>query len=86
MSLLELDLYKEEVPSTISTTCLIRIQEGFQAYGFVCFFLCFSLLVHINHFLHLVVAPQEDPRAVVDVFRHDGQHAIHVAVNRLSTG
>lgn len=28
-----------------------------------------SLLVRLNHLLHLVITPQEDPTPIVDVFR-----------------
>jgi hypothetical protein len=42
------------------------------------------LLVHVNHLLHLVVASQEDARAIVDVLRHHMQHALHLAIDRLA--
>lgn len=43
-------------------------------------------LMYINHFLHLIVTSHEDTRPIMDVFRHDRQHAIHAAVDRLTAG
>lgn len=43
------------------------------------------LLVNINHFLHLIVTAQEDSTAIVNVLGNDGQHATHMAVDRLTT-
>ena len=41
-------------------------------------------LMHVNDLLHLVITPHEDPRTVVDVFGHDGQHSLHLAVHGLA--
>ena len=44
------------------------------------------LLVDINDLLDLIVATHEDTAAVVDVLGGDGHHAVHVAVDGLTTG
>ena len=44
------------------------------------------LFVHVDNLLHLVVATHEDTGSVVDMLRHDCQHTLHAAVDRLATG
>ncbi|KAI6804575.1 hypothetical protein KC361_g29 [Hortaea werneckii] len=44
------------------------------------------LLVDINDLLNLIVTAHEDTAAVVDVLGGDGHHAVHVAVDGLTTG
>lgn len=43
------------------------------------------LLMHINDLLHFVIASHEDPRAIMDMLRHDCQHPLHVAIDGLSS-
>lgn len=44
-----------------------------------------ELCVDIDDFLYLVVAAKEDTRPVVDVLGNDFDHALHVAVDGLTT-
>lgn len=47
-------------------------------------YLLHMLLVHLNHFLHLIIAAHENARSVVNMFGYDGEHTFHSAVNRLA--
>ena len=42
-------------------------------------------LMYINDLLHLIVATQKYSRPVVDMFGHYRKHALHAAVDRLTT-
>lgn len=45
----------------------------------------FPLVVELLHLLDLVVTTHEDTGLVVDVLRHHLEHAVHLAVDSLTT-
>lgn len=44
-----------------------------------------SGLVHVNDLLHLIIAAQEDTGTIMDMFRHNKQHAIHFTIDGLTS-
>lgn len=43
-------------------------------------------LVRLNHLLHLIITPQEDPTPIVDMLGLNLHHARHLAVEGLAAG
>jgi len=43
------------------------------------------LRVDVNDLLHLLVTAEENTRSVVNVFGHNGEHTLHLAVDGLTT-
>ncbi len=44
------------------------------------------LLVHLDHFLHFVVATHKNSGPVMNVLRYDGEHTLHSTIDRLAAG
>ena len=42
-------------------------------------------LVYLNDSLHFVIAAHEDPRSIMDMLGNDSKHALHPAVDCLSS-
>ena len=43
------------------------------------------LAMYINNFLHFIIAAHEYARSIMNMIRHNCQHALHATINGLAT-